>query len=128
VIIGIGTDIVQIDRIQGSIDRNGTGLARRVLTDRELEKFQVAPNPAAYLAKRFAAKEAASKAFGTGIGKIGWHDLEVVNDEMGAPAIVCHGVAKDLLAHRGADTVHLSIADESDAAVAFVVISRSSAL
>lgn len=99
-------------------------LPRRVLRDRELERFSCAAKPEAFLAKRFAAKEAASKAFGTGIGKISWHDLEVINDEFGAPSILCFGNASALLESMAANRIHLSLADERDAALAFVVISK----
>jgi holo-[acyl-carrier protein] synthase len=123
-IIGIGTDIVHTSRIQAAIDRNPTALARRILTDNELLRFQTAPNPAGFLAKRFAAKEAASKAFGTGIGKLSWHDLEVINDSSGAPGIQCHGAAREMMNAMGADAIHLSLADESDTALAFVILSK----
>ena len=124
-IIGIGTDIVRIARIEASLNKNGDALARRVLTGAELARFRAAPRPAAFLAKRFAAKEAASKAFGTGIGRISWQDLEVVNNEDGAPSLLCHGNAASLLAELGEAQVHLSLADEVDTALAFVIISRS---
>ena len=123
-ILGIGTDIVEISRIKASIDKNPHALSRRVLRDRELENFARAHRPEAFLAKRFAAKEAASKAFGTGIGKIAWHDLEVINDDLGAPSLLCFGNAKIMLERMAASQVHLSLADEREAALAFVVISK----
>lgn len=123
-ILGIGTDIVEIGRIKASIERNPQALPRRVLRDQELAQFARATKPEAYLAKRFAAKEAASKAFGTGIGRIAWHDLEVVNDELGAPSILCFGNAKVMLEAMAATRIHLSLADEREAALAFVIISK----
>jgi len=125
-ILGIGTDMVRISRMERSIAKNRDALARRVLTPREFAIFASSTSSAAYLAKRFAVKEAASKAFGTGIGKISWQDFDVVNNEAGAPSLLCSGIAKELMATMGADTVHVSIADEFDLALAFVVISRSS--
>lgn len=124
-IIGVGTDIVRISRIEKSIDRSGDKLAKRVLTISELATYRAAVNPAAYLAKRFAAKEAAAKAFGTGIGKISWHDLEIGNLDNGAPIITCRGNASELLLSLGGSSIHLSISDEEDYALAFVVISAS---
>ncbi len=123
-IVGIGTDLVNISRIEASMARNPQALARRVLTPVELDHFLAAAKPAAYLAKRFAAKEAASKALGTGIGRISWQDLEVSNDHQGAPQLSCTGNAALRLAELGVSRVHLSLADEQDAALAFVVISR----
>lgn len=124
-ILGIGTDIVKISRIESALAKTGEALPRRILTPGELETFRASAKPAAYLAKRFAAKEAASKAFGTGIGKISWQDLEVVNNKDGAPELICQGNAQVRLADMGADQVHVSLSDEEDAALAFVIISRS---
>ncbi|MGD9660419.1 MAG: holo-ACP synthase [Porticoccaceae bacterium] len=124
-ILGIGTDMVRISRIESSMAKSPDALAKRVLTAKEFKLFASSPAPAAYLAKRFAVKEAASKAFGTGIGKISWQELEVVSNEAGAPALHCFGEAKKRLTAMGADRIDVSIADESDLALAFVVISRS---
>ena len=121
-IVGIGTDIIRIERIRTSLDRRGEAFARRILTDAELALFRQHSNPVAYLAKRFAAKEAASKALGTGIGKVSFQHLEVSNDDLGAPVLTFSGYAAKLQEERGIKGVHLSISDESDAAVAFVVL------
>ena len=123
-IIGIGTDIVTISRIANSVERQQLALAERILTERELSVYMNHAKPIAFLAKRFAAKEAASKALGTGIGKISWQDLEISNDSDGAPKLECRGKAKARLESLGANQVHISISDERDTAVAFVVISR----
>ena len=122
-IVGIGADIVKVSRIAASLERKGDALARRVLTPAELARFHASRVPAAFLAKRFAAKEAASKAFGTGIGRISWQDLEVVNNEDGAPRLLCHGNAATRMRELGATQVHISLADEEDAALAFVILS-----
>lgn len=123
-ILGIGVDIVHVSRIQKSMDRKTEALARRILTATELEKFRSTPHPAAYLAKRFAAKEAASKAMGTGIGKISWQDLEIDNNSQGRPALICRGYARTRLDEIGVENVDISLADESDLAIAFVVLSN----
>jgi len=124
-ILGIGTDIVKVSRIAASLERKGDTFARRILTPSEFERFRRSRVPAAFLAKRFAAKEAASKAFGTGIGRISWQDLEVINNEDGAPKLRCHGNAMARMRELGATHVHISLADEEDAALAFVIISAS---
>lgn len=122
-ITGIGTDIVRIGRIRRILGkRQGEAFARRVLTDPELEIFSAHSNPAAYLAKRFAAKEAAAKALGTGIGKVSFQHLQVANDGQGAPRLQFHGYARELQERRGIRNIHLSLADEEDAAIAFVVL------
>jgi holo-[acyl-carrier protein] synthase len=122
-IVGIGTDLVDISRIEKSIARNPQALARRVLTVAELDKYLSHSKSADYLAKRFAAKEAAAKALGTGIGKISWQDLEVTNDDSGAPRLTFSGNAKQLMTALGGDSIQLSLADDGGFALAFVVIS-----
>ena len=121
-IIGIGTDIVQVSRIQQSLDRLGDAFARRVLTDSELATFKISRQPAAFLAKRFAAKEAAAKALGTGIGKVAFQHLEVSNDALGAPKLKFYGYARELQLLKAINHLHLSLSDEKDNAVAFVVL------
>ncbi len=120
---GIGTDIVSIARIKDVIERNGDAFAKRILTKDELQIYLVKRDAVNWLAKRFAAKEAISKALGTGIAKgVSWADFQILNDELGAPMVDVSGVAKDKLATLGASTIHLSISDEKEFAVAFAVI------
>ena len=121
-IIGIGTDIVNINRIAESLERTGERLARRILTDAEFTIFQEKQNSAAFLAKRFAAKEAAVKALGTGIGRVSWQDLNVSNDDHGAPLLAASGNAAEIMLERGATQLHLSLSDEEDVALAFVIL------
>ncbi|MRI34868.1 holo-ACP synthase [Endozoicomonas sp. OPT23] len=121
-IAGIGTDIVRIDRIQKALDRSGERFARRILTETEMQTFEQSGLKASWLAKRFAAKEAASKALGTGIGKVSFQDLEVSNNEAGAPLMTFLGNAGALQEERGISAIHLSLSDEVDSAVAFVVL------
>lgn len=127
-ILGIGTDIVQVARIQGSLDRFGEAFARRVLNRTELEGFLGDRRPAHYLAKRFAAKEAAVKALGTGLrGGVKLSDIAVVHNEAGRPGLVYNGRIGSLLRERGVAESHLSLTDERDYAVAFVImVARSS--
>lgn len=122
-IVGIGTDIVEIDRIQAMWDKHGQRFARRLLSDAELARFDGVALKIAYLAKRFAAKEAAAKALGTGIGQgVSWQHIEVANDALGAPILVLHDAALARARLLGAGRFHLSLSDERAFAVAFVVL------
>lgn len=125
-IIGIGTDICNIGRIAAMLDRHGDRFAKKILSDVEYAKFLSSYNKKAFLAKRFAAKEAASKAFGTGFrdGLFLSH-IEVKNDDQGKPSLVFHEKASELIAKMGVTHTHLSISDEKDVAVAFVVFEKS---
>ena len=122
-VVGLGTDIVEIDRI-GEGD-SLTRLAKRVLTEKELSVFNTHTMPARYFAKRFAAKEAAVKALGTGIGRgISWQHIEISNDELGKPEIHFFLGALDKANELGAKNATISIADEQHYAVATVILSR----
>lgn len=122
-IFGIGTDIVQISRIKDAFERQGERFAQRILCTKELGLFNEKKQSIPYLAKRFAAKEAASKALGTGIGTVSWQDMEVSNDVNGAPVLTFSGSAQVLMSSIGASQVSISLSDEQDYAVAFVVLS-----
>lgn len=120
----IGTDIVNIDRIAAAVERGGERFVQRILTPFEQQQYANKGNNISYLAKRFAAKEAAAKALGTGIGRgISWQHMQVENDENGAPMLVLSGPAAERQKQLDARSVHLSIADEQDQALAFVVLS-----
>lgn len=121
-ILGIGTDIVQIARIERAIDRLGTRFVQRILCDQEISVFEKRTDRVAYLAKRFAAKEAASKALGSGIGRVSWQDFSILNDDSGAPVLRLGGRAAELLRARGARQALLSLSDERDFAMAFVIL------
>lgn len=124
-IIGIGTDIIAISRIEGVLDRQGRRFAERILHPSELVVFDDHAQPARFLSKRFAVKEAASKALGTGIAKgVSWRDFWVEHDPLGAPNLNMCGEAKNIAERLGAVNVHLSLADEQDSVVAFVVLSK----
>lgn len=123
-VTAIGTDIVATARIEAALERTGRKFAQRILTEFEMTQFDAASNPAAFLAKRFAAKEATAKALGTGIGRgISWQQMHVEHDDMGAPLMILAGAAAQRQADLGSHKVHLSIADELDQALAFVVLS-----
>ncbi len=117
-IIGIGTDIVRIDRIENLATKFGDKFISRILSKSEIAKFNATGKKTSFLAKRFAAKEAVSKAFGTGIGnEIGFTDIVISNNEAGCPIVT---INKDIAIGKH---IFISIADESDVAIAFAVIS-----
>ena len=88
-IIAIGNDIIEVARIKAAIDRRGNAFLKRILTENEMRYCLQFNPPYARIAGRFAAKEAISKAFGTGIGnKISWHDIEIINEPTGKPKVV----------------------------------------
>ncbi len=128
-IVGLGTDIVEIARIADRVPQAGDHqalancrLAQRVLTESELAIFIDSAQPGRYLAKRFAAKEAAAKALGTGIGRgVSFQHIEITNDSNGAPLIQLSGGAAERLAALGGSQGHISIADEKHYATATVI-------
>lgn len=122
-IIGIGTDLAQVSRLQQSLDRFGEKFAARILAPVEMPEFASKRQPARMLAKRFAVKEAAAKALGTGIGEVSWHDIYIEHDRLGAPLLRLQGRARQLAQSKGIAHQHVSISDEHDFALAFVVLS-----
>lgn len=123
-IIGVGTDLVEISRIEKILERQGEHFLKKVFSDYEIAYCQDRAKPAMHYAARFAAKEAISKAFGCGIGKeLGWLDMVVLNDEAGAPQVQLSEEAKKLLQRKGGESVALSLTHTDQLAQAFVVIS-----
>lgn len=121
-IIGIGSDVVAIERIEAALERRST-FAERILTTAELDVFFQETRPAAYLAKRFAAKEAIAKALGCGIGgNMSWQDVETRRGASGKPEVTFSGAALAQMTRLGGKTCHLSISDEVSVALAFAVI------
>jgi holo-[acyl-carrier protein] synthase len=122
-IIGIGTDIVNIQRVQKSLDRHGEAFAKRILHSNELEHFRDTSQKTAYLAKRFAAKEALAKALGTGIRQgIHLHEIETQNDLLGKPLFVFHGSTLKKTSELGVTESFLTLSDEQKYAVAYVIL------
>jgi holo-[acyl-carrier protein] synthase len=126
VIYGIGTDLVNIKRIEDALFRFGDRFLHRILSPDEVAEYALTSQPARFVAKRFAAKEAFSKAFGTGIGEcIGWHDVRVGHDPLGKPLIqTSQALAKRLLEKQITHT-HISITDEAEQALVFVVLEKT---
>lgn len=121
-ILGLGTDIVEIARIEAVIARSGDRLARRVLSDNEWAIWEAHQQPVRFLAKRFAVKEAAAKAFGTGIRNgLAFNQFEVFNDELGKPSLRLWGSAK-AGGKAGVNHMHVTLADERHYACATVII------
>lgn len=122
-IYGIGTDIVGVDRMRRNLDRYGERFAARILTENELADFRRTAKPAHFLARRFAAKEAAAKALGTGFadGLLLRH-IAVAHDDRGKPKLVFAGRAAAMLREQSIYAAHLSLSDEEDHAVAFVAL------
>jgi len=126
-IVGIGSDLCNIERIQNSLDRFGERFLNRVFTDTERARAERRPfTRAGTYAKRFAAKEACSKALGTGIRGIRWQEMGVVNLASGQPTLHLSGKAKarlDALVPPGHEAViHLTLTDEHPIAQAIVLI------
>jgi len=122
-ILGIGTDIVEIARIEGAISRSGERLAKRILSPNEWAQYQVHQQPARFLAKRFAVKEAAAKALGTGIRNgLAFNQFEVSNDPLGKPLLLFRERAEQMAHELGVRSVHVTLADERHYACATVII------
>ncbi|ATA20984.1 MAG: holo-ACP synthase [Gibbsiella quercinecans] len=122
-VLGLGTDIVEIARIEAVVARSGDRLARRVLNQAEWALFLQHQQPVRFLAKRFAVKEAAAKAFGTGIRNgLAFNQFEVFNDALGKPNIRLHARAAELAQQMGITSIHVSLADERRYACATVII------
>jgi len=123
-VVGIGTDIIEISRIEKMADKIRDRLALRVLTPLEYEQYQSLKNPALHLAKRWAGKEAASKALGTGIANgVSFQHFEIKTLASGQPQLILTERAEELAIALGAKTWHISLSDEALYATAFVVLS-----
>ena len=121
--IAIGTDIVEIRRIADVLERQGDKFVQRILTASEIEEYRARGNSVAFLAKRFAAKEAIAKALGTGIGRgISFQQMVVSNNAEGAPQVELQSSALEQLTLLGGTNVLLSLSDEKNYALAYVAI------
>ena len=108
-ILGVGIDLVEVGRIRDSLERLGERFARRILCPAEYEYCFSHDNPSPHVAARFAAKEAVSKAFGTGIGtELGWLDIEVLRLASGSTQVHLHGAVAQLMEHRSAKSIQIN--------------------
>lgn len=123
-IVGIGIDVVELDRIEKSLARFNERFVARILTEGE-RRAMPEKNPVPFLAARFAAKEAAAKALGTGFTKgVSLATLEVVGGERGKPEMVFHGPAAEHARELGVTRIHVSLTHGRDTAAAVVVLER----
>jgi holo-[acyl-carrier protein] synthase len=124
-ILGTGIDIIEVARVQASHQRFGERFLNRLLLADEIAYCLSHKNPAPFLAARFAAKEAVSKAFGTGIGaQLGWHDLEIRRKASGEPYVVLHGKGKKLFKSRRAKRLLVSLSHTANYAAATAVLEK----
>jgi holo-[acyl-carrier protein] synthase len=122
-IVGVGTDIVEISRIETTLERLGDAFARRILTEQERQEFAQSSRKTAFLAKRFCIKEAAAKALGTGIGRgVSWQHMWVEHNEQGAPRLCLNGGALERFQALGGSRIHMSVSDEQAYATATVIL------
>jgi holo-[acyl-carrier protein] synthase len=122
-IIGIGIDLVDCARIENSIGRFGDRFLKRIFTAGEIAYCQSMKFPGRHFAARFAAKEALSKAFGTGIGKsMGWRDLDVQKKESGEPFVVLSGGAEQMARERGIAKVWISLSHTDTSGMATIIL------
>ena len=122
-VIGVGTDVIEIARIAHSIDRFGDRFLARVFTPREIAYCQRKKNAAESFAARFAAKEAGAKALGTGISRgVGWLELEVAREPGGRPTLQLSGRAAERARSLGVAHISLSLTHSRDVALAVVVM------
>ncbi len=122
---GIGVDMASISRIKKVHDRFGERFARRILNDAELLTYRARTNQAIFLTKRFAVKEAAAKALGTGEREgVLLKDFSITHDELGKPLLEVTGQAEKILNIQGIKHRYVSLSDEKDSVVAFVILER----
>jgi holo-[acyl-carrier protein] synthase len=122
-ILGIGIDIIEVGRIEASYEKFGDRFLKRILLEGEIAYCLSHKKPGPFLAARFAAKEAISKAFGTGIGtQLSWQDMEVMRRPSGEPYVVLHGNGQKLLAERGGRVVLISLSHTQEHATAVAIL------
>ena len=124
-LVGLGSDIIDIGRVEKTIKKFGTRFIRRIFTNEEIKRSENQKNRIASYAKRFAAKEACSKALGTGFSKgVFWKDIEIKNNKIGKPYIILHNRAHTLLNKNFSATakIEVSLSDEKNYAIASVII------
>ncbi len=116
--LAVGVDIIEVARVERALARHGERFSRRIFTEQERAYCR---GRMTSLAGRFAIKEAVGKALGTGLGAVGWRDIEVINDEQGKPHLLLHGRAKTLAAELGLTRWAISLSHTETQAIGFVV-------
>ncbi|MEJ2173273.1 MAG: holo-ACP synthase [Woeseiaceae bacterium] len=126
-IFGVGTDVVEVARIQATYDRFGEHFVQRLLMDEELELFRRSKSPVRFLAMRFAGKEATVKAMGTGFRHGVWlRDVGIVNNEWGRPLIIWSERGRKVCDELGIGIGHVSLTDDAGLVVSFAVVETAS--
>jgi holo-[acyl-carrier protein] synthase len=120
-VVGIGVDVVEVERIERAIARWGNAFVHRIYTAAEIVRARTGVTPAPRLAARFAAKEAVMKALGVGWRALAWRDIEITNDMAGRPVVHLHGSAQRIAAERGVHQVLVALSHTHDHAVAHAV-------
>jgi holo-[acyl-carrier protein] synthase len=126
ILIGIGTDIIEVDRIRGVMERQGARFLHRVFTDEERAYCDGKAHPHKHYAARFAAKEAISKCFSTGIGgELGWRAASIYHGERQQPLVRLDEQGEALLRHVGATHVHVTLSHTETVAMAVAALVRA---
>jgi holo-[acyl-carrier protein] synthase len=129
VIFGIGTDIVEMSRMESTWKRFGEHFAKRILMDEEMELFKRSKRPARFLAMRFAGKEAAVKAMGTGFAHGVWlRDVGITSNEWGRPLIIWSERGQKVCDQLGIGKGHVSLTDDAGLVMAFAVVETADSL
>lgn len=119
-ILGLGTDIIEIDRMRGSIERHGIHFLNRLFSQKEQDYCYRFQDPSPHFAGRFAAKEAVAKALGTGFGsELAWHDIEIINNELGKPVVF---LSENIKKKYKSPQIHLSISHCTTYATATAIL------
>lgn len=122
-VLGIGIDLVEVSRFEDALQRQGDRFLNRIFTEGEQKYCGDKAQAAQFYAARFAAKEAVSKAFGTGIGaELGWLDIEVRHNAMGGPEVCLHGKGADLARTRGVREILVSLTHTASTAAASIIL------
>ena len=122
-VCGVGTDIVELDRIRLALERYGDRFRHRIFSSEEIRYCESFSDPIPHFAARFAAKEAVSKAFGTGIGRIlRWRDIVILNQPTGQPYILPTPVLQNLLHQHSARSILLSLSHSREYAIAVAIL------
>jgi holo-[acyl-carrier protein] synthase len=122
-ILGVGIDLIEVARIAASLEKFSHRFGERILLPDEIAYCLAHQSPAVFVAARFAAKEAISKAFGTGIGaQLGWQDMEIARKQSGEPFVILHGKGKKLFEERRAKNIFVSITHTQQYAAVVAVL------
>lgn len=126
VLIGLGTDVIEVDRVRGVLERQGDRFLQRVFTEEERTYCDSKAHPHKHYAARFAAKEAVAKCFSTGIGaELAWRSVSVYHGERQQPLVRLDALGEALLRHVGATHIHLSLSHTETVAMAVAALVRA---